>query len=334
MTETIFKLGSFSVAGSAPFGGIVIDDERVLSLHAADRIDPALPSLNGAETLEQLIDQWDRNKAALPVIVKAIHEHAPSLPLVPLDRLDVCVPLRPRNLICAGMNYRKHVLDFFPDEAEKAEWADRLDKRAKDGLPFMFAKPVGAITAAQADIAIPLGVQQLDWEVELIAVIGRPVWRVSREEALDYVAGYTIGNDVSARDLMPRDDVAPGTIDFFSGKSGPCFNPVGPFILPSQFVPDPQKLHLTLRLNGKVMQDEGAQDMIHTVARLIEFASSRTTLYPGDMISTGSPSGNAKLHNRYLQAGDVIEGEIPEIGRQVLRFQAEAARDKAAARAA
>lgn len=332
MPRKTFKLGSFSVAGSAPFGGIVLDDGRVLSLYAADRIDPTLPSLHGAETLEQLIQHWDHNKSTLPIIADAIERHAQSLPLVPLDQLDTCVPLQPRNFICAGMNYRKHVLDFYPDEAEKAEWAARLDKRARDGLPFMFAKPTGAITTAEADIAIPFGVQQLDWEVELIAVIGRPAWRVSREKALDYVAGYTLGNDVSARDLMPRDDVSLGTFDFFSGKSAPCFNPVGPFILPSQFVPNPQQLHLTLRLNGKVMQDEGAQDMIHSVAALIEFASSRTALYPGDMISTGSPSGNAKLHNRYLRPGDAIEGEIPEIGRQVLRFHAEESRGTASVR--
>ncbi|MEQ6333762.1 fumarylacetoacetate hydrolase family protein [Sphingobium sp. MK2] len=241
-----------------------------------------------------------------------------------MAQLDVCVPLHPRNLICAGMNYRKHVLDFFQDEEERAGWADRLDKRAKDGLSFMFSKPVGAITTAEADIEIPHGVEMLDWEIELVAVIGRKAWRVDRSEALDYVAGYTIGNDISARDLMPRDDVQPGLHDFFGGKSGPGFNPIGPFILPSRFVPDPQKLHLTLRLNGQIMQDEGAEDMIDSVAKLIEFASSRTILYPGDLISTGSPSGNAKLHNRYLKDGDVIEGEIPQIGRQLLRFRREA----------
>jgi 2,4-didehydro-3-deoxy-L-rhamnonate hydrolase len=323
MIQQGYRLGSFATAGCLPFAGILLPDDRVIALHAADRIGQGLTKLHCSGSLESLFENWDHNRAALDAIVARILQQPECLPLVPLAQLDVCVPLQPRNLICAGMNYRKHVLDFFDDEAEKASWAKSLDEKARNGLSFMFAKPTGAITAADCDIVIPSYVKQMDWEVELVAVIGRKAWRVDRSEALDYVAGYTIGNDVSARDLMPRDDIQPGMYDFFSGKSGPNFNPIGPFILPSQFAPDPQEFHLTLRLNGDVMQDEGATDMIDPVAKLIEFASSRTILYPGDMISTGSPSGNAKLHNRYLRPGDVIEGEIGMIGRQVLRFHAD-----------
>lgn len=323
MNNEQYRLGTFSIAGCEPFGGILFADGKVLSLRAAEAAVGRSPGLGGAQTLEALLERWDSNSDVLDAIVRAVATDPQAYPLVPLEQLEICTPIRPRNLICAGMNYRKHVLDFFEDEEERAGWAERLDHRAREGLSFMFSKPVGAITKADTTIIIPEGVEMLDWEIELVAVIGREAWRVDRSEALDYVAGYTVGNDISARDLMPRDDIQPGLHDFFGGKSGPGFNPLGPFILPSRFAPDPQKLHLTLRLNGKVMQDESAEDMIDTVAKLIEFASSRTVLYPGDLISTGSPSGNAKLHNRYLQDGDVIEGEIPEIGRQVLRIQKE-----------
>jgi 2-keto-4-pentenoate hydratase/2-oxohepta-3-ene-1,7-dioic acid hydratase in catechol pathway len=322
MAMAPYCLGSFSIAGSAPFGGILLEGDRVISLRAAGRLRSGL-TLHGAETLDAMIEHWDANSKPLGEIVEAIRASKESLPFVPLAQLDIQPPVVPRNLICAGMNYRKHVLDFFDDPQEKATHAARLDHRAAHGLSFMFSKPTGAIAGPNVVIEIPLGVTQLDWEIELVAVIGKEAWRVPRHEALNYVAGYTIGNDISARDLMPREDIQPGMFDFFGGKSGRNFNPIGPFVLPSQFVPDPQKLWLTLRLNGQVMQNESTADMIDTVAKLIEFASSRTLLRPCDLISTGSPSGNAKLHNRYLQDGDIIEAEIPIIGKQTLRFRRE-----------
>jgi 2-keto-4-pentenoate hydratase/2-oxohepta-3-ene-1,7-dioic acid hydratase in catechol pathway len=114
-------------------------------------------------------------------------------------------------------------------------------------------------------------------------------------------------------------------LDFFGSKSSPGFAPLGPYIVPAEFVSDPQALHLRLKLNGEIKQDEGTDNMIDTVAKIIAYASSRMTLNPGDVVFTGSPAGNAKSHNRYLRPGDVIEAEVVGIGSQRVTFVSEPA---------
>ncbi len=318
-----YKLGTFSVAGCTPFAGVVVSGERVVALAALNTL-PGRPRLTGTANLLDFMQDWPSNSRTLRELMAELPRIEAGLPLVSLATLRTHAPLVPRNLVCAAANYRKHVLDWFPDETERASWATRLDERARSELSFTFSKPVSAITDPDTQIEVPFDSQQLDWEIELAVVIGRQARRVPRARALEYVAGYTVANDISARDFMPRNDVQPGIIDFFAAKSNPGFNPVGPFVVPAEFVPDPQALWLRLKLNGQVMQDEGTADMIDDVAKLIAYISTRMTLHPGDIIMTGSPSGNAKMHsNRYLRAGDVIEAEIEGIGRQTLRFTAE-----------
>jgi 2,4-didehydro-3-deoxy-L-rhamnonate hydrolase len=159
-------------------------------------------------------------------------------------------------------------------------------------------------------------VQQPDWELELAAVIGKTARRVSRNEALDYVAGYTIANDITARELVSRPDIPQLGMDWVASKGAPTFLPIGPFLTPKAFVADPQALQVTLRLNGQVMQDESTADMIFSVARLIEFICAHVQLLPGDLILTGSPSGNGTHYNRFLRQGDFLEGEVTGLGCQ------------------
>jgi 2-keto-4-pentenoate hydratase/2-oxohepta-3-ene-1,7-dioic acid hydratase in catechol pathway len=157
---------------------------------------------------------------------------------------------------------------------------------------------------------------QPDWELELVIVIGRSARHVSRTDALTYVAGYTIANDLTSRDKVYRADMKAIGTDWLAGKSSPTFLPMGPYVVPAAFIPDPQKLHLTLKLNNQVMQDEGTNDMTFGVARLIEYISSLVQLLPGDVICTGSPQGNGMHYNRFLCLGDVMEGTITELGTQ------------------
>lgn len=162
----------------------------------------------------------------------------------------------------------------------------------------------------------PADTTQADWELELGVIIGRAARHVSRTEALSYVAGYTIVNDLTSRDKVYRADMKAIGTDWLLSKSSPSFLPMGPYLVPAAFVSDPQQLHLTLKLNGQVMQDEGTDDMIFGVARLIEYISQHVQLWPGDLICTGSPRGNGMHYNRFLRPGDVLEGTITRLGMQ------------------
>jgi 2,4-didehydro-3-deoxy-L-rhamnonate hydrolase len=308
-----FALGTFSVAGAPPFAGLVIDG-RVLAV--------------GTESVLQLLQHWDD---ALPTLRRKADEFRGSTALrdrsAPIESLRIHPPVDlPRNVYCAGMNYRKHVIDLIMSQsgtaeekpgvtgAERRAMAEKtMDKRAESGEPFVFVKSVSSIVGANDAVVLPNGVTRPDWELELGVVIGRPARHVGRKDALDYIAGYAVANDVTARDRVNREEMR---FDWLKGKSSPTFLPFGPYLVPAAFVRDPQDLRLTLTLNGKPMQDESSADMIYGVARLIEYLSSHVQLMPGDLICTGSPAGNGAHYNRFLQPGDVMEASIDGLGMQ------------------
>jgi 2-keto-4-pentenoate hydratase/2-oxohepta-3-ene-1,7-dioic acid hydratase in catechol pathway len=250
---------------------------------------------------------------------------------ISLAQLRVHAPLsRPGPIYCSGANYKKHVAELIVahqnDERtrgmsleEKRAWAMALmDRRAESGTPFIFVKPQSAVTGPFDPIAVPDVSEKPDWELELAVIIGRRARRVSRATALDYVAGYTIANDITLREKVFRrkTDSPELGMDFVISKGAPGFLPLGPYLVPAAFVPDPQKLRLTLKLNGQVMQDEDTADMIFSVARLIEYVSAGVELQPGDVICTGSPAGNGAHYGRFIQDGDVLEASITGLGTQ------------------
>jgi 2-keto-4-pentenoate hydratase/2-oxohepta-3-ene-1,7-dioic acid hydratase in catechol pathway len=235
--------------------------------------------------------------------------------------------LYPRQVLCAGANYRQHVIDLAVAQghgaedtmslAERRAEAERvMDTRIATGSPYVFSKIPSAITGPYDAVILPADTTQADWELELAVIIGRAARHVSRTDALTYVAGYTIVNDLTSRDKVYRADLKAIGTDWLASKSAPSFLPMGPYLVPAAFVPDPQQLHLTLKLNGEVMQDEGSDDMIFDVARLIEYISGLVQLWPGDLICTGSPRGNGMHYNRFLRPGDVLEGSISGLGTQ------------------
>jgi 2-keto-4-pentenoate hydratase/2-oxohepta-3-ene-1,7-dioic acid hydratase in catechol pathway len=135
---------------------------------------------------------------------------------------------------------------------------------------------------------------------------------------MNYVAGYTIVNDLTTREKVSRKegDMREMGMDWVACKSSPTYLPMGPYLVPAAFIPNPQRLRVTLKLNGETMQNESTEDMIFDVARLIEAASASTLLQPGDLICTGSPAGNGVHHGRFLRPGDVMEGSITGLGTQ------------------
>jgi 2,4-didehydro-3-deoxy-L-rhamnonate hydrolase len=322
-SHTHHALGTFADAGGRPFAGLVLGD-RVAALE---------PHLGAGTTVRALVDDWDRSAARLQELADRLgpgdceHALADLRPLPPLDTWG--------SVFCAGANYRQHVLDLMAGAERRGDGSDgltsaerdrareELDERARSGRPFVFLGSAHAIVGAHDDVVLPRDVAQPDWELELAAVIGRPARRVPRERALDVVAGYTICNDVSARDKLVRPDVRVLGLDWLAGKNAPTFLPTGPLLVPAAHAGDPLDLHITLRVNGRTYQDESTADMLFDVAALIAHISDVAELRPGDLVLTGSPAGNGASHSVFLTPGDVMEGEITGLGAQRNRCVAE-----------
>jgi 2-keto-4-pentenoate hydratase/2-oxohepta-3-ene-1,7-dioic acid hydratase in catechol pathway len=235
---------------------------------------------------------------------------------IPLGDVTLHAPLLyPGAIYCAGANYADHVAEM----ARAQNLPLPQDPRALGLKPWFFMKPPRAcVVGPLSRVARPRGSQKLDWEAELVAVIGGPARNVPVEKALDYVAGYTIADDLSARDHSRRSALPPGNPFHFDwtahkGFEGSC--PLGPWITPAAEVPDPQRLAIRLWVNGALKQDSNTSRMIFSTAEQVAHLSSIATLHPGDLILTGTPAGVGAGRNEFLQPGDRVEIEIEGLGR-------------------
>ena len=316
-----FALGTFSFADTAPFPGLIVDG-LVLDLST-------LPAPLGAPTTRALLEDWDR---ALPIL-RRLAARPDQGTWLPLARLRVHPPVEPRQILQAGANYRTHVIELTlvhraaddsrtEAEARTAAHAE-VDRRAAEGEPYVFTGLPSSLTGPYDDLPLPGWTEQVDWELELCAVIARPAYRVGVEEALDHVGAYTIANDITARDAVFRADLGPIGVDWRRGKNLPGFTPLGPYLVPADHIGVPDDLRVTLRLNGEVKQDESTKDLLFDVARLVSYASQTTQLLPGDLLLTGSPAGNGIHWGRLLRDGDVMESTISGLGGQRTRCVAE-----------
>jgi 2-keto-4-pentenoate hydratase/2-oxohepta-3-ene-1,7-dioic acid hydratase in catechol pathway len=304
-----FVLGRFSTGDEPSWTGVVLGD-RVVPLRAT----PA--------GTDSPFDDWQRVVAELTA-----WSRTPDLTQArSLRYLRLHAPIVPGQVFQSGANYRSHLvelvvaqqIDQHPGEdveTLRARAARGMDERAAHGEPYVFIGLPSSISGPHDDIVLPNRGTQHDWELELGVVIGKPARNVRREHALEYVAGYTIVNDVTTRDLVFRPDIPGIGTDWLAGKNARTFSPTGPFLVPAAFV-DPTDLRIELRLNGELMQDGKTSDMVFDVPRLIEHVSAITELRPGDLLMTGSPAGNGAHYGRYLRPGDVLDGEITGLGRQ------------------
>ena len=324
--------GAFSAEGGATFPAVVLG-ERVIALSVlAPRLQAQGLEPEVYRSLQDVLDAWPRSFSAIHKAVGDLARASPASSVgdtLTLSQLRVHAPIpRPGTVYCSGANYKKHVVELIlaqPDDErtrgmsleERRSWAMSLmDRRAESGTPFIFVKPQSTVTGPFDSVAVPDVSEKPDWELELAVIIGRRARRVPRATALDYVAGYTIANDITLRSKVFRrkTDSPELGMDFAISKGAPGFLPLGPYLTPAAFVPDPQKLRVTLKLNGRTMQDEETSDMIFTVAHLIEYVSAGVELQPGDLICTGSPAGNGAHYGRFLQEGDEVEGAITGLG--------------------
>lgn len=317
-----FALATLSEPGGARFPALVTADAQVLDLRVAFG-DPRL-------TVRGLLDSWDTAAPRLAALA-APADDGPELR--PLAGFRVHAPVEPRQVFQSGANYRQHVIDLHvahrapgddrPEEERRAEAAEIMDRRAAEDLPYVFIGLPSAITGPYDDVTLPAWAEKPDWELEVAVVIGRTAHQVSEEEALDYVAGYTIANDLTDRATVFRRDMPQIGTDWLRSKNAPGFTPLGPWIVPTASIADPGDLRLVLKLNGETMQDESTEDMIFGVARMVSYASQSARLLPGDLVLTGSPAGNGMHWGRLLRDGDVMDGSVTGLGAQRTRCVAE-----------
>ena len=213
------------------------------------------------------------------------------------ERIGSCVGTPP-NFYCVGLNYAKHAAESGLEPPKE---------------PVLFNKATSCLSGPNDDVVIPRKSSKADWEVELGVVIGKEALYVSEEDALDYVAGYCIINDMSEREFQIE-----RSGQWVKGKSAPTFGPTGPYLVTTDEIPDPQVLNLKLSLNGEVLQNSNTSDMIFTVRQIVSHMSQFMQLMPGDIICTGTPEGVGLGMNppRYLKAGEVMELEIDGLGSQ------------------
>jgi len=305
-------------------------DSVRLGLVAGDRIRAVSDDDLGAAGLNAFLahPDWDR----LGALAGAAAGPEPVEGWMPLADVVLTAPVEPRQVVQAGANYREHVIELVvagltqdpsrsPEEAREFA-AKMMDDRRANGEPYFFLGLPTVVVGDDVPLVLPGYSEVHDWELELAVVIGTEAFRVSREDALRHVAGYTIVNDVTTRDLVFRKDMKEIGTDWFRSKNAPGFLPTGPFLVPAGFV-DGADLTVRLDLNGDTMQNGSTSDLLFDIPALISAASQTTALLPGDLLLTGSPPGNGQHWKRFLRDGDVMTGSISGLGTQVVRCLAE-----------
>ena len=330
-----FKLGTFEIAGEQRVG-IVLRDTLVVDLSAANRAlqrDPAYPPIPMPATMVDLIGRYEYGmKTRLYEIVNSLAAGnrltgAQRPPWVhAVGEVDTLAPLMPGKMLNAAVNFYTHVGETGTAEEQKKAEAER---RAKRGVPYLFLKPTrGAIVGDGDNVIIPAGRDRIDWEVELGIVIGRTAKYVPASKAAEHIFGYMVTIDVSDRGGRPPGGFGSGS-DWLVGKGHDTFAPMGPWIVPKEFYGDPMKrLRQTLTVDGKVMQEGGAADMIHSIYELIEYGSSIITLFPGDVVNNGTSGGTGmgqayRGAERFLKPGEKMVATIDGIGTITLPVVAE-----------
>lgn len=259
--------------------------DRYVDLHAADS---SLPT-----SMRELLAMGREGlaRAAAAAANPRALSHDPGT-----TRLLAPVP-DPRKVLCLGLNYRDHAIESnmpIPEE------------------PVLFGKFPNAVIGPESPVLIPAESSRVDYEAELVIVVGAPARRVSRERAMEHVAGFAVGHDVSARDWQLE---KPGK-QWIAGKTFDTFAPVGPALVTSDEIPDPHALRIALRLNGRTMQDSNTSQMIFKTDEIVSYLSRIMTLEPGDLIFTGTPPGvgMSRTPPVWLKDGDVVEVEIEGLG--------------------
>lgn len=284
--------------------GAYIDGDRVIDLHESykqmlrtegktrieEKAQAYVPS-----TMEDFLRGGEDSMEAARGVVDYVLKHEGGT-VYERKQVKLLAPLhQPEKIICVGHNYREHILEMGREIPE---------------YPVVFAKFANTIIGPEDDIPFYPISEQLDYEAEFVFVVGKEAKNVKEEDALDYVAGYSIANDVTYRDIQRR------TLEWLQGKSVDGSAPIGPWIVTSDELQDPSGLAVTLKVNGEVRQQTNTENLVFTVPKLVAFLSNLMTLKPGDIILTGTPGGVGVAMDppRFLTEGDVVTIDIDQVG--------------------
>lgn len=308
------KLVSFTQLGGTPRLGALIENtggQQVCDLARASYSYRATHARGGFVLPADIVEFLETGESGLALARDVLDWAMTSGSAVaPLEAVQLVAPVPhpPKTLALAG-NYQEHIVEGGGSAVDKTRV-----------VPMLFIKPSTSVAGPNQPLVLPHRVsQKVDWELEVGVVIGRRAKYVSAESALDYVAGYTIFNDISSRSLeitktrtesRPRDQF----FDWLNGKWQDGFGLMGPYLVTRDEIPDPQGLRLCLSVNDDIRQDGSSAQMIFTIAETVAWASTLCTLEPGDLIATGTPSGVGSSTNTYLKAGDVLRAEIDGLG--------------------
>lgn len=317
--ETPFKLATFEAAGQTRVGLVL--GSRVLDIAGANAEvarQAGLPVVATPAEMRELIETYDRVAPRLYRIANYFKDaKTDGLPFAfDVQNVSIKAPIKyPHNLLAAAANYRSHAGEMFARGSAQAQAANEADPDKTD--PVMFAKsPRSCIIDPGESYDIPPG-RNIDWEGELAIIIGKPARNVPEGRAHDYVFGYSIMYDVSDRGGAgrPLTSMFQGP-NWFSGKSRDRSAPFGPFIVPKEFLANHANLRIVTKVNGVVKQDGNTKDLIWDEAHLVRYLSSILTLYPGDVITSGTPDGvgAGRRPPEFLKPGDVVTIEVEGIG--------------------
>ena len=324
-----FKVGTFAINNIPTVGLVVRDDQLVVDLAAANRAMELIPQyskLSMPENMLGLIEQYEYGlKYRIYEVVNWLVEenqlssnNQPSH-VHPVNSVDIMAPIQyPSKIMNAAVNFYTHACEGCNDDQLATRTRERQENR---GVPYLFLKPTrGVVIGDGDDIIMPYGRDRIEWEVEMAIVFGRTGKYISSSRAYDHVFGYMVAMDISDRGGRPPGGFGSGS-DWFVGKGHDTFAPQGPWIVPKEFYGDPmERLHQTLVIDGVTVQEARAGDMIHNIPELIEYASSLITVFPGDVLQSGTSGGTGAgrvqraTGSGYLIDGETISASIEGIG--------------------
>lgn len=324
-----FKVGTFAINNIPTVGLVVRDDQLVVDLAAANRAMELIPQyskLSMPENMLGLIEQYEYGlKYRIYEVVNWLVEenqlsssNQPSY-VHPVNSVDIMAPIQyPSKIMNAAVNFYTHACEGCNDDQLATRTRERQENR---GVPYLFLKPTrGVVIGDGDDIIMPYGRDRIEWEVEMAIVFGRTGKYISSSRAYDHVFGYMVAMDISDRGGRPPGGFGSGS-DWFVGKGHDTFAPQGPWIVPKEFYGDPmERLHQTLVIDGVTVQEARAGDMIHNIPELIEYASSLITVFPGDVLQSGTSGGTGAgrvqraTGSGYLIDGETISASIEGIG--------------------
>jgi 2-keto-4-pentenoate hydratase/2-oxohepta-3-ene-1,7-dioic acid hydratase in catechol pathway len=316
-----YRLASYAHRDGTPRAGIVVDD-RLLDMTEAFADTSVAARAGELGSVLEVLRHWSETRPALELAARQARDGGTTRGH-PSSEVRLLAPvLYPGLILCAGANYRDHVAEM----SKAINLPLEPDPHERGLKPWHFVKASAAcVRGTESRIALPSYSKKVDWEAEIALVIGRECRNVRVDRALEYVAGLTIANDLSARDHLRREGIAPESPFRYDWLSQKCFDgalPLGPWIAPLGDIEDVGRLGIKLWVNDELMQDSSSSNMIFSMAEQVAHLSTRLTLAPGDVVLTGTPAGVGSARGRFLQPGDRVRIWVEGVGELTNTFTA------------